>query len=594
MQPRLSESEQRHQLERRATARHRFFQRVFDTTRPRTRDDNTIGIKETLPDGELLLMFVDKAVAVEFRLRSRCSPQARELFDRMYADHRTTLSQRVPRLALVWDAERRAVSCSFASRVRIHTPVSAIGQRRPPKPRSIQWKVDATHSWTDNRAQRDEVAAWASGALAAFGHHIVQAFRSLPAPPKPATPRPAVPESAAPERTPKVREGLAPADAAAMVVFELAAAQRPRRLDLPVDVVEHAERGDVIMTYHPGSGLVAVEFVAKDPGVFARGHAVVPELGSEFPLEWIPAERTVRTLYPKRLPLPASTSQAATPGKRWRTEVGLAAEWMTLAMGLFRERVVPAFASHRDDEDVSMPVPVRAASGILVAGVRAPGPALPPIPPRRAGLPQGPSMIAPAAAAVHGAEPAVDSPGPLDEEAPVEEVSVETAPADLLIGEESVRVQTALVDGPSDEPHVPVLPPVEHPVRAPRDYRARVLALATAPRPAKESYRASGGQRQRSAEARALVIARSGGRCESPLCAFPGFREVTAAGAPVLDVDHVQDLALDGEDDPANMIAVCPNCHATKTRGRQAELLREAFRETARRRHEAAMAQGRD
>lgn len=98
-------------------------------------------------------------------------------------------------------------------------------------------------------------------------------------------------------------------------------------------------------------------------------------------------------------------------------------------------------------------------------------------------------------------------------------------------------------------------------------------------------------QGQRSREARALVLARSGGRCESPLCAFPDFKELTAAGEPVLDVDHVQDLALDGEDNPGNMIAVCPNCHATKTRGGNAEELREVFRETAKARHDAAMAQ---
>ena len=38
-------------------------------------------------------------------------------------------------------------------------------------------------------------------------------------------------------------------------------------------------------------------------------------------------------------------------------------------------------------------------------------------------------------------------------------------------------------------------------------------------------------------------------------------------GDPVLEVDHIHDLALGGPDDPAQMIALCPNCHAVKTRG---------------------------
>ncbi|WP_397428105.1 HNH endonuclease [Pseudarthrobacter sulfonivorans] len=43
--------------------------------------------------------------------------------------------------------------------------------------------------------------------------------------------------------------------------------------------------------------------------------------------------------------------------------------------------------------------------------------------------------------------------------------------------------------------------------------------------------------------------------------------EPNRGGEPILDVDHVQDLARGGEDHPRNMIALCPNCHAVKTRG---------------------------
>ncbi|WP_281291288.1 HNH endonuclease [Streptomyces montanus] len=94
---------------------------------------------------------------------------------------------------------------------------------------------------------------------------------------------------------------------------------------------------------------------------------------------------------------------------------------------------------------------------------------------------------------------------------------------------------------------------------------------------------------QRSREARALVIERSSGRCENPECGNPGFAEQTPAGEPILEVDHIHDLALEGLDHPANMIALCPNCHAVKTRGARGEQLREVFKVAARARHAAAM-----
>src|SRR5215217_1304942 len=55
--------------------------------------------------------------------------------------------------------------------------------------------------------------------------------------------------------------------------------------------------------------------------------------------------------------------------------------------------------------------------------------------------------------------------------------------------------------------------------------------------------------------------------------------ELNRRGEPILDVDHIKDLALGGDDHPRNMAALCPNCHACKTRGANAgawrrELLR--------------------
>jgi 5-methylcytosine-specific restriction protein A len=45
-------------------------------------------------------------------------------------------------------------------------------------------------------------------------------------------------------------------------------------------------------------------------------------------------------------------------------------------------------------------------------------------------------------------------------------------------------------------------------------------------------------------------------------------------------------LAKDGPDDPIQMIALCPNCHAVKTRSRDREQLRQRLFEVARQRHQ--------
>ena len=91
----------------------------------------------------------------------------------------------------------------------------------------------------------------------------------------------------------------------------------------------------------------------------------------------------------------------------------------------------------------------------------------------------------------------------------------------------------------------------------------------------------------RSQSARAAVIRRSKGNCESPECSgHPSER--TTAGAPILEVDHVKDLAKGGLDVPGNMIALCPNCHALKTRGAHRERLRRILAQTAEQLHKSA------
>ncbi|MCL7424252.1 HNH endonuclease signature motif containing protein [Streptomyces sp. YS415] len=92
----------------------------------------------------------------------------------------------------------------------------------------------------------------------------------------------------------------------------------------------------------------------------------------------------------------------------------------------------------------------------------------------------------------------------------------------------------------------------------------------------------------RDPSARAAVIKRCRGRCENPQCAGHP-TELTTAGLPILQVDHVEDLAKEGPDVPWNMIALCPNCHALKTYGKNKEKLRRQLAATARRLHEAML-----
>jgi 5-methylcytosine-specific restriction protein A len=89
----------------------------------------------------------------------------------------------------------------------------------------------------------------------------------------------------------------------------------------------------------------------------------------------------------------------------------------------------------------------------------------------------------------------------------------------------------------------------------------------------------------RSDASRRAVLLRSGGRCENPRCTGD-VQDRTLRGEPILEIDHVDDLALGGADHPAQMIALCPNCHAVKTRGRTREELRSVLLEAAKEKHE--------
>ncbi|GGP48408.1 HNH endonuclease [Streptomyces calvus] len=88
----------------------------------------------------------------------------------------------------------------------------------------------------------------------------------------------------------------------------------------------------------------------------------------------------------------------------------------------------------------------------------------------------------------------------------------------------------------------------------------------------------------RSRAARYLVLSRSEGRCENPHCTGQP-ADVTDRNHPILEVDHVVDLTRGGRDHPSQMVALCPNCHAVKTRGSTRESLRRTLQEVAAERH---------
>ena len=96
----------------------------------------------------------------------------------------------------------------------------------------------------------------------------------------------------------------------------------------------------------------------------------------------------------------------------------------------------------------------------------------------------------------------------------------------------------------------------------------------------------AGSSPYRSAAARRAVLLRSLGRCENPHCAGQP-ADVTTSGAPILEIDHITELGDGGRDHPSVMIALCPNCHAVKTRGRGREELRAILRAVAAERHTA-------
>ena len=87
---------------------------------------------------------------------------------------------------------------------------------------------------------------------------------------------------------------------------------------------------------------------------------------------------------------------------------------------------------------------------------------------------------------------------------------------------------------------------------------------------------------------RKAVLRRSKGRCENPRCRNPEPVGYTDNGDPILEVDHVVEHASGGRDHGSNTIALCPNCHALKTRGRDRHEVGAFLQGVAQRLHRAA------
>ena len=102
------------------------------------------------------------------------------------------------------------------------------------------------------------------------------------------------------------------------------------------------------------------------------------------------------------------------------------------------------------------------------------------------------------------------------------------------------------------------------------------LTAGMAKAPPKSSTRTV-KQYARSEAARAATLLRAQDRCENPECGgMPIDR--TPSGSAILEVDHIKELSAGGDDHPTNMIALCPNCHAMKTRGFRAKYWQKVFK----------------
>ena len=106
--------------------------------------------------------------------------------------------------------------------------------------------------------------------------------------------------------------------------------------------------------------------------------------------------------------------------------------------------------------------------------------------------------------------------------------------------------------------------------KSPEPFSNRYLALSKES-PSEPSAARSTSQRnnyRRSRKLRQIVIERANNCCEFDGCTGMPF-DLKIDGTAILEVDHIDALGEGGVDHPSNMIALCPNCHESKTHGRE-------------------------
>jgi 5-methylcytosine-specific restriction protein A len=107
------------------------------------------------------------------------------------------------------------------------------------------------------------------------------------------------------------------------------------------------------------------------------------------------------------------------------------------------------------------------------------------------------------------------------------------------------------------------------PPKSPETFIDRYLTLVkdSPNQPQSKTTSAPRTNYKRSRKLRQIVIERANNLCEFDGCTGMPF-DLKIDGSAILEVDHIDALGEGGIDHPSNMVALCPNCHESKTHGR--------------------------
>jgi 5-methylcytosine-specific restriction enzyme A len=141
------------------------------------------------------------------------------------------------------------------------------------------------------------------------------------------------------------------------------------------------------------------------------------------------------------------------------------------------------------------------------------------------------------------------------------ELYLQDADVDALLRDVGLADEKIARDqAPAEEATLPVSP-AEEQYRRLCGIADRARELGSRLRNARVSF-----DYMRSGSSRQAVLIRSEGHCENPQCTGEP-QDITDAGDPILEVDHVHDLAQRGPGHPSNMIALCPTAMPSRPAG---------------------------